>query len=762
MIVKIQNRRGGYTDYDPSKLLPGEFAVVQVGDPNTPTGKGVYLAITAGDVVRLATTEEIAAYTQQFDDMYQTTLQDAGVILDEAKLLISNYTGNLIVVDSISDMTDTSNLYLYNGSGEYKNYVYVYDPSQSAFVPLINYGMFADLSEQISQNASNIATNTSNIATNATNIATNTASINTNTTNIAANTTNIATNASNITENAINIAGLAAGVTNKIVKTTLSTTQIYANETASAYNNLSIPGLSDYMVVMVFVVCGNTRQRLVFVNGDANQQYMYTTEGDNKIRAGCYVDWEGERVRVRYLSLEGAYTYQNVYFTDVVGFIKQGAIDGSGSGDFDPYQPWYELLPYVTPEMFGAVGNGTTDDTEAMKLCFNFAKNIIFVPDKAYLISDTLTLRSGHHIDFNGAKIISTTAHLFFNFDTTGVYTEYDGWGNITLKNGTIIGGAISLFHAQNVLIDAMHFENCINDHFVEICACKDVTISNSRFTGMLNIPQSQLEYINIDPCAYSPFPHLDDSENSSYDGTPCKNIMVHDNIFKIGEGNYAYMTNGVGTHQAPSDLPLHENVQINDNVVSGSSNSAISLLGCTKSGAVGNRVSTAQSPFRVGYGDSNVIYGNTAEVSSLVALVNFWYPTTNVVIYENNIINSSGYDSSGWAIITGNIDGSTFNKLQEHYVAYAGGTEYTLPFNIGVFNKLILDFGSVGAGTYFKQTIGSFSGRGFQNGEVFPFFDYDTNAIRKQSITISGNKITSSVSIRNVCVAADFTKKFS
>lgn len=65
MIVKIQNRRGGYADYDPSKLLPGEFAIVQVDDPNTPSGKAIYLAITAGDVVRLATAEEIAAYNQQ-------------------------------------------------------------------------------------------------------------------------------------------------------------------------------------------------------------------------------------------------------------------------------------------------------------------------------------------------------------------------------------------------------------------------------------------------------------------------------------------------------------------------------------------------------------------------------------------------------------------------------------------------------------------------------------------------------------------------
>lgn len=153
MIVKIQNRRGEYLDYDPSKLLPGEFAVVQMGDPNTPTGKGVYLAISAGDVVRLATTEEIAAYTQQFDDIYQSTVHDAQQILDTAKSLVSNYSGGLIVVSSTSAMTDTSSLYLYTGSGQYHNYVYAYDSSQSQFVPFFDYGIITEVDEVVAKSA---------------------------------------------------------------------------------------------------------------------------------------------------------------------------------------------------------------------------------------------------------------------------------------------------------------------------------------------------------------------------------------------------------------------------------------------------------------------------------------------------------------------------------------------------------------------------------------------------------------------------------
>lgn len=59
MIVKIQNRRGQYVDFDPSKLLPGEFAIVQTGDPNTADGKAIYICVTAGNVKQIATLDEL-------------------------------------------------------------------------------------------------------------------------------------------------------------------------------------------------------------------------------------------------------------------------------------------------------------------------------------------------------------------------------------------------------------------------------------------------------------------------------------------------------------------------------------------------------------------------------------------------------------------------------------------------------------------------------------------------------------------------------
>lgn len=57
--MAIQMRRGAYLDFDPSRMLPGEIAVVLSGDDTTDTGKGVYICFSAGDVQRLSTYEEI-------------------------------------------------------------------------------------------------------------------------------------------------------------------------------------------------------------------------------------------------------------------------------------------------------------------------------------------------------------------------------------------------------------------------------------------------------------------------------------------------------------------------------------------------------------------------------------------------------------------------------------------------------------------------------------------------------------------------------
>lgn len=57
--MAIQLRRGAFTNFDAQKMKPGEVAVVQSGDEIASDGKAVYVAFSAGDVKRMATTDEM-------------------------------------------------------------------------------------------------------------------------------------------------------------------------------------------------------------------------------------------------------------------------------------------------------------------------------------------------------------------------------------------------------------------------------------------------------------------------------------------------------------------------------------------------------------------------------------------------------------------------------------------------------------------------------------------------------------------------------
>ncbi|MDO5539400.1 MAG: hypothetical protein Q4F83_04920 [Eubacteriales bacterium] len=62
--MAIQNRRGDYADFDPQKMLPGEWATVLSGDPNSADGMSVYMCFKAGIVKRMATYEDMVENVQ--------------------------------------------------------------------------------------------------------------------------------------------------------------------------------------------------------------------------------------------------------------------------------------------------------------------------------------------------------------------------------------------------------------------------------------------------------------------------------------------------------------------------------------------------------------------------------------------------------------------------------------------------------------------------------------------------------------------------
>lgn len=80
--MSIQMRRGDYTDFDPTKMVPGEFAVVQENDPDGNDGTAVYMCFTAGEVKRLIVDDDLlnifATYTLPWENVDDRPSVDPG------------------------------------------------------------------------------------------------------------------------------------------------------------------------------------------------------------------------------------------------------------------------------------------------------------------------------------------------------------------------------------------------------------------------------------------------------------------------------------------------------------------------------------------------------------------------------------------------------------------------------------------------------------------------------------------------------------
>ena len=168
-------------------------------------------------------------------------------------------------------------------------------------------------------------------------------------------------------------------------------------------------------------------------------------------------------------------------------------------------------FPIVTPEMFGAKGDGITDDIDAMQEAFSTGKLIVFGKNKRYLVTKPIIIYEGTTVEMNGSTLTGEDVlrgnHLFHNFLSSDTYLGYNGNGNLTIRNGIIQKGSIELIHGENILFENIGFKDCTRDHYIEICACKNVTVRDCTFKGMPTGDTSRKEYINIDNCVYNNFP---------------------------------------------------------------------------------------------------------------------------------------------------------------------------------------------------------------------------------------------------------------
>lgn len=196
-------------------------------------------------------------------------------------------------------------------------------------------------------------------------------------------------------------------------------------------------------------------------------------------------------------------------------------------------------LGYVTPQMFGAVGDGVVDDTAAIQAAVNAHLNV-YIPSGTYLVNGKyndwtdphmggIKLRSGQrlHMAADCTIQVATNDGAFYN--AISVYQCKD----VEIRGGKIVGErqthtntAASL---QGYGIDVIESENVLIDN-VDISEMRgDAIIVNGIYDTVDGVTQCMSEYSNgitIQNC------NLHDCERQGITVLAGNNVVMNNNSF--------------------------------------------------------------------------------------------------------------------------------------------------------------------------------------------------------------------------------------
>lgn len=303
---------------------------------------------------------------------------------------------------------------------------------------------------------------------------------------------------------------------------------------------------------------------------------------------------------VAYLSSGQVYDFVLTTASDAQVWTRSGVTADSGGADALPFvqggagavsrSTQSKLREIASPEDFGAVGDGGTDDTAAIQAAIDAARVVRFKPGSTYRISQSLIVPSNRTIIADGATVTrsGTINNMLRN------YADGSTGGVNAAENITIIGGlwdstsgtgdctVMGFGHAKDILIERVEIRNANNWHHIELNACEYVTVRGCRFRGGQSVAYTGNEAIQIDAALdSSKFPWF-----GPYDDTSCQHILI--------DGNYFYQCGaGVGTH-SEATLGNHIDIAIINNFFDGLYYYAIVGLSWSGVRVINNRIQSA------------------------------------------------------------------------------------------------------------------------------------------------------------------------
>lgn len=172
-------------------------------------------------------------------------------------------------------------------------------------------------------------------------------------------------------------------------------------------------------------------------------------------------------------------------------------------------------IGYVTPEMFGAKGDGTTDDTSAINSAIASSSKVLFTAD-TYLISNELEIHSNLVLESfinSTIKMKANSPHGFIDADNNQYVTIKNMTFDIDAANQTAKYKTLSFENCSNINLDNVrledqyssvayntdghcHFEDCSNI-VIDNCIMHDSAAENLVFINCVDIWVNGGNYYN-------------------------------------------------------------------------------------------------------------------------------------------------------------------------------------------------------------------------------------------------------------------------
>lgn len=324
----------------------------------------------------------------------------------------------------------------------------------------------------------------------------------------------------------------------------------------------------------------------------------------------------------------------------------------------DPIQQAIEELQsadYTFVKWHGAVGDGITDDTDAIRRAFVSGKSNIFFDPGTYKITEPIILPSYTRIvGFNagihfyrpddepagGWNLNDDTIYALYKqhicFKTAENASGYSGSCHITIEGlsffdpDSAYNTLILLQHSSDIVIQNCRFGAHNGWHFIEVNSSEKVSIKNNTFS---NYPFNEYafnnatEMIQLDG-AYSTGMYNGRAASPGcepFDDTQCKDVVIEGNFFANSYNSWVNATRnqsaypvGIGSHTESPAHP-HFNIVIKNNTFE---YLVYAVLSCNMVDSVisGNTIKRCAGGIRFynGTGSSNVVDENTIDLSQV------------------------------------------------------------------------------------------------------------------------------------------------